>query len=562
MGHALGVDSTYTGNPATFTGVADATATSVITTITPVQSGTGDPSPSNVRPITGKTDLTLFNDPVLAENIVWTQLASLDESKWDTLRAAMSFSGTKTTITPTTSSSVVKQVGLDLENGHYYLVSGKYITAESNRLLTLGFYYGGIGSNTYDSRNQISYTSGGPDISFSMAFHCQRDDQQFRLVLASAATTEEYATIENLQVYDLTAIFPESQDRVGEIYDDEIATEGAGLADFRLLFPHDYYQYDAGTPTCISAVNGDPHWQIDCSWDFLAGTVYGGSIDLATGVLTVNLGRVDLGALGWQTSSTYVSGVTVFYATISNAKKGLGSTVLCDSYKYVGARANLADADKTASRYNTDQAKILVRDDSYSTASDFKTSVDGKYLVYELATPRTYQLEPKQLYALVGNNKVWSSIGNAVTVSLRSPLTGFSGWLIKAVTNGTPVEIPLKYIRAETYTVTPDQRMEWSAERDVTGVLHRETVANLPPKIEFNTPLMPNSDINTLNGIIKAALTDYLQRNITIQFYDPERDQYWEWDCYMPDVKYTIRMADVPNSTIHYEQLRYAFIGY
>ena len=136
----------------------------------------------------------------------------------------------------------------------------------------------------------------------------------------------------------------------------------------------------------------------------------------------------------------------------------------------------------------------------------------------------------------------------------------FSGYLIKV---GSPaVEIPLKYMRAETYTVTPDQRMEWSAERDVTGVLHRETVQNLPPKIEFNTPLMTNSEINALNNIIKAAFTNYLQRNITIQFYDPERDQYWEWDCYMPDVKYHIRNADTVNNIINYEELRYAFIGY
>ena len=69
----------------------------------------------------------------------------------------------------------------------------------------------------------------------------------------------------------------------------------------------------------------------------------------------------------------------------------------------------------------------------------------------------------------------------------------FSGYLIKVGT-GTPVEIPLKYMRAETYSVTPNQRLEWSAERDVTGVLHRETTPNMPPKIEFNTPLMTNKD--------------------------------------------------------------------
>lgn len=140
--------------------------------------------------------------------------------------------------------------------------------------------------------------------------------------------------------------------------------------------------------------------------------------------------------------------------------------------------------------------------------------------------------------------------------------TGFDGWLIAVVTNGTPVEIPLRFMRAETYSVTPDQRMEWSAERDVSGLLHRETVQNTPPKIEFETPLMTNSDIATLNGIIQAGFTNVLARKLTIRFYDPEKDEYWDWECYMPDVKYEIRNVDAANKIINYEQIRFAFIGY
>lgn len=139
---------------------------------------------------------------------------------------------------------------------------------------------------------------------------------------------------------------------------------------------------------------------------------------------------------------------------------------------------------------------------------------------------------------------------------------GFSGTLISVVQNGTAVPIPLKYIRAETYSVTPDQRMEWSAERDVTGLLHRETVQNTPPKIEFETPLMNNTDVEALNTIIKNGFTNVLARKLTIQYYDPEKNETWSWDCYMPDVKYEIRNVDATNRVINYEQLRYAFIGY
>ena len=136
----------------------------------------------------------------------------------------------------------------------------------------------------------------------------------------------------------------------------------------------------------------------------------------------------------------------------------------------------------------------------------------------------------------------------------------FSGYLIKVGT--TPVEIPLKYMRAETYQVTPNQRLEWSAERDVTGVLHRETTPNMPPKIEFETPLMTNSDIVALNTILQNAYTVVAERKLPVTYYDPESDTYKTHDCYMPDVHYQIRNVDTVNNVINYEQLRYAFIGY
>ena len=137
----------------------------------------------------------------------------------------------------------------------------------------------------------------------------------------------------------------------------------------------------------------------------------------------------------------------------------------------------------------------------------------------------------------------------------------FSGYLIKVGT-GTPVEIPMKYMRAETYSVTPNQRLEWSAERDVTGILHRETTPNMPPKIEFNTPLMTNKDIKALNTILQNAYSVAVERKLSVTYYDPESDTYKTHDCYMPDVKYEIRNVDTAHNVINYEELRYAFIGY
>lgn len=140
----------------------------------------------------------------------------------------------------------------------------------------------------------------------------------------------------------------------------------------------------------------------------------------------------------------------------------------------------------------------------------------------------------------------------------------FSGYLIKVAqaASDAHVLIPLKYMRAETYSVTPNQRMEWSAERDMNGYLHRVTVENKPPKIEFETPLMTNSDINALNSIISAAYSNNSERKLNVEYYDPETDSYKKHDCYMPDVEYVIRNVDIANNIVNYDQLRYCFIGY
>lgn len=53
------VEATATGNPLTFTTEKTKPLRSLLIPFTPVQSGTGDPSPDNVRPITGWTGVTV-----------------------------------------------------------------------------------------------------------------------------------------------------------------------------------------------------------------------------------------------------------------------------------------------------------------------------------------------------------------------------------------------------------------------------------------------------------------------------------------------------------------------
>lgn len=138
----------------------------------------------------------------------------------------------------------------------------------------------------------------------------------------------------------------------------------------------------------------------------------------------------------------------------------------------------------------------------------------------------------------------------------------FAGYLLKVGTGANAVEIPMKYMRASTFKATPDQRMEWSAERNVAGFLKRETVPNTPPKIEFNTPSMTNVQVAALNALFIGAFSDASQRKLTVEYFDQWSNSYKTHECYMPDVQFPIRNVDVANNIINYDEIRYAFIGY
>ncbi len=142
--------------------------------------------------------------------------------------------------------------------------------------------------------------------------------------------------------------------------------------------------------------------------------------------------------------------------------------------------------------------------------------------------------------------------------------SGYSGYLIKiGGSNGTP--LPFKYIRAESYSCTPDQRMEAEANRAITGVLVRKTVAHTATKIEFETPFLTNSDRAALNTMLQTAMQNTgnkQERKLVIEYYDDETDTYKEGTMYMPDVQYTIYKVDNKNNIITYNPVRYAFIEY
>lgn len=137
----------------------------------------------------------------------------------------------------------------------------------------------------------------------------------------------------------------------------------------------------------------------------------------------------------------------------------------------------------------------------------------------------------------------------------------FSGYLIKVGgSNGTV--LPMKYMRHESYKITPNQRLETDAKRDVTGMLHRNTVSHTATKIEFETPIITNIDLQAMLSILRSNWTIQLERKLNIQYYNEETDSYATAACYVPDIDYNIDHIDLNQNLVFYKPIRIAFIEY
>ena len=140
----------------------------------------------------------------------------------------------------------------------------------------------------------------------------------------------------------------------------------------------------------------------------------------------------------------------------------------------------------------------------------------------------------------------------------------YTGYLIKVGgSNGT--NLPMKFIRPESYEATPDQRLETDAKRSTEGKLVRNTVAHTATKIEFETPVLTNAQVSELNTLLYNAMStaaDKLERKLDLYYYDMESDSYKVGTFYMPDVKYSINHIDAVRNIIFYDPIKYSFIEY
>lgn len=315
--------------------------TSLVAQITPTQAGSGDPSPTNVRPITG---WTAANVNVAGKNLIGFK-SLLD--KWGSGYTDLGDGSYNVTTTGDGYREPFRFANEDIDvalSGEITQLSGaagwrfQLLNSSDETVASLG-----SGSTTLSGKGcklRINYATGG-----------------------------EGANYKNIQVELGTAVT-------------------------------DYEPYKGNTyPVSFGS----------------AGTVYGGTMDVVTGVLTVtHKAETFNGTESWGSEQTS-GGLTNYYLNLDNAGKMAGRQGgLLDDEMMCNWLAPSSSITTYGVYVNTTSKYLNCKCSSASDVTAFKAmlSTTPLVVVYPLAEPQTYNLTALEVDLLVGNSHVWASTGD------------------------------------------------------------------------------------------------------------------------------------------------------
>lgn len=166
------------------------------------------------------------------------------------------------------------------------------------------------------------------------------------------------------------------------------------------------------------------------------GDVYGLTIDLVSGVISKTYRKVNLGDLTWAFYDYYGHPGGYSNSLASSIKPATNTTTAISN-----KLRSVSDNDFNSYMYNSGgdiavnpYSMVKVTYPGVSSDATLKTAMNGVELAYELKTPETYQLTPRQLAALTGDNYLWGSDG---IVSLAY-ISDFDPYMLTAA-DGTPI---------------------------------------------------------------------------------------------------------------------------
>ena len=342
---------TATGNPATFvTNVAKGLKQLKIP-FTPVQSGTGDPSPQNIRSISGWTGVNV------------TQCV-------------------KNLLDPTTTDY----------NNYSITRTGEYV--EGTDRICSQYFAGSPGMVVTASTGKDTGGSGHNGFAFAGIAAFDANKNFLGREYVNEQMSVSYILPQN------TAYFR---------FYEQIPNVSATPTDWARL----EQQLEIGSAATYEPYSGST---IPVSFPAEAGTVYGGELDLVTGVLTATNGYLTFD--GSSDEPWLANGSSGYYLNKALPNGYPTHIIMCDHYKAVSNGSAQFLPEGICNMNGTGWA-FQINDTSESTVESFKTKLAQSpvSIVYELVSPQTYQLSNiPPITTLIGDNTIWSDTNGSNTV--------------------------------------------------------------------------------------------------------------------------------------------------
>lgn len=175
------------------------------------------------------------------------------------------------------------------------------------------------------------------------------------------------------------------------------------------------------------------------SWQSEAGTVYGGTLDLTKGKLTVDRAMVEITKTSrFRTWSTGNDRLPLFDTEAATLKYG---KLVCNALKMANNYSNVVNTDSSAA---LNQGGIVlhfpgIKGDNATEENTQAYIASLGYninIVYELANPVTYDLTPQDIAMLKGSNNIWADCGDT-TLTYRADIQAYIDQRIRAAQSAT-----------------------------------------------------------------------------------------------------------------------------
>lgn len=371
---------TASGNPATFSDAKAANVKELVVTITPTQAGSGDPYP----PGGGKNLLNLADVP--STSYVTATYTESTHSIKITSPSNVNYSAGELYVSLTANVTYTLSA---------YATVTKGVAAIGFRHNTQGRLYASTRDVGSDGFMSVSYTP-TENITVRISLFCTMGEENpqgdvtyrdVQLEIGSSAT--EYAPYSNIR--PITGVSSVTVTRTG--------------------------QNGANSQTVTVQLTDDSNPL----------TVYGGTLDVTNGVLTVDRQFVLISSQTWNYTQFYSRAYFVNRTTYPSANNGVCSCYPTSASVYAPLSTDF-DIVFGTNEWSGSSGRLqtAIRDNRFSSAADFVAAMGDQSYVIPVA-PLTYQLTPQQLATLSGYNAV-STDAERVDVTYKAdPVLSLGG---------------------------------------------------------------------------------------------------------------------------------------